>query len=972
MQITRWWIRIWSHKEFPCEANGQVPYQRARRCRPASIPLDSRVRSVKLPELSRLLGGATAALFAMAVCAPMGLYARNAPSPHYSVNRFTIGELLENPKTRVILDKYIPGFGTSLAAQFMRLRLLKSVQAFDPVITNALLARVNNALRMVPVTEAAAALSPPPPDGPTNIPDAELDPARHLLPSQVESALHKPLPEQYVWTVERPGDGYNGQPHYFRDVFEVSKLPAHATLYIAGPRQVHIYINGRKVGRYQWNIEFPRVDFPMGIRVYQKDVTKALHVGSNVIAIEAVRGPMAGNEALAPISRHFHDGKVLAVMIVPAGRGRQAPPLLMSNRNWRATAGRVATGWWRTHFNAASWPRVDDLGGIESAIGLFQANADAGMYAWPGYQGISPFLAQFPLDAMAVRQVYAGVGTMKNVQALVAPTPHELFTVTLPSRRVARSNAPQILLDFGREVTGRLEIQSDSNTPAEVTVQYGESQAEVQLQPYLGVDPIYIPPHGTAFGPKSGFRYAIVKFVGGRTTVFRAIRLDGIAYPVRYRGYFESSSPLLNRMWTIGAYTAHLCMQDDIWDGAKRDRNRWAGDLDVSGRTIDDVFGTHFLMQATLNKLIGPAPIHEHVNDIPGYSAFWINTLYEYYLHTGSVKELARVHTRLLELLAYMEMDLNKQGLFSDLTHGWAFVDWSPGMHSYDKQTRMATQFEYYQAFKDAARLLHVLHDEKNARLTAAEAARLKSAARRYMRGRNGTYGERWQPNAYAVLSGVAGKRGYRAIWRHVLAEVGTPQYRGYVITPYYNYYVVSAMAKMNHRRAALAWIRQYWGGMVNEGATSFWEGYNPTWFKGFIYQENLQADDQWGFHVSLAHGWSSGVTPWLMSQILGIRPRAGGFSRVDIRPDLLGLKWVKGGEPTPRGILRVSVRRHDGYVTTIVLPPDEIAKVSVPVSPQRAQVVVNGRSVHSVSADHGRRGDVILRQQGTYVVTTR
>jgi hypothetical protein len=192
------------------------------------------------------------------------------------------------------------------------------------------------------------------------------------------------------------------------------------------------------------------------------------------------------------------------------------------------------------------------------------------------------------------------------------------------------------------------------------------------------------------------------------------------------------------------------------------------------------------------------------------------------------------------------------------------------------------------------------------------------------------------------------------------------------VITPYYNYYVVSAMAKMNHRRAALGWIRQYWGGMVNEGATSFWEGYNPTWFKGFIYQENLQADDQWGFHVSLAHGWSSGVTPWLMSQILGIRPRAGGFARVDIRPDLLGLKWVTGGEPTPHGILRVSVRRHDGYVTTIVLPPDEIAKVSVPVSSQRERVVVNGRVVNSVAIDQGRRADIILRRHGTYVVTTR
>ena len=67
----------------------------------------------------------------------------------------------------------------------------------------------------------------------------------------------------------------------------------------------------------------------------------------------------------------------------------------------------------------------------------------------------------------------------------------------------------------------------------------------------------------------------------------------------------------------MGAYTAHLCMQDDIWDATKRDRARWAGDLDVSGRAINDVFGDHFLMQDTMSRLLGPAPIKSHVNGIP-------------------------------------------------------------------------------------------------------------------------------------------------------------------------------------------------------------------------------------------------------------------------------------------------------------------------------------------------------------------
>ena len=170
-------------------------------------------------------------------------------------------------------------------------------------------------------------------------------------------------------------------------------------------------------------------------------------------------------------------------------------------------------------------------------------------------------------------------------------------------------------------------------------------------------------------------------------------------------------------------------------------------------------------------------------------------------------------------------------------------MDWVPEMSGDTPQTRMATQFEYYQAFKDGACLLRVVHDDKNAGRMTAEAA-----AQKYLLNAQGTFGDRWQPNAYAVLSGVATKAQYAAIWRRVLSHVGKRKYRSYVITLYYNFYVVSAMAKMGHRRAALKWIRQYWGGMVQEGATSFWEAYDPTWFKGFMYQASLQVDGVSGF----------------------------------------------------------------------------------------------------------------------------
>ncbi len=819
-----------------------------------------------------------------------------------------------------------------------------------------------------------------PANGATKIPNQDLDPTSGAGALTAESTLHQPLPTQYIWTkadavpsgaVTAAGWSSDGDkdldPHYFRKTFTLASLPEHATLYIAGPRSATIFLNGQKVDSYATNL-----DFPMGIRVYSCDVTTALRSGSNVLAIEAIRGPGIGSGADSRLSIQQTRGEVLAVKIVPAVPGAMATPLLITDDSWKAML-KPPSDWSSPSLDDSSWPAADSLGGIESSIEFFQWNADAGMYAWPGYDGISPFLAQYHLAAMRIDHVFDGLGKMQNLESLTgSPSSGSEFSVELPRNEVSLYDAPQILLDFGREVTGRIELQSDSDQPADVTVQYGESEMEALRDPYLGVDPIHLAPHSTAYGPKSAFRYVIIHFTGGRDTQYKSIQLDGIAYPVTYKGSFSSSDQALNQMWAIGAYTAHLCMQDGIWDAPKRDRGRWMGDLDVSGRTIEDAFGDGFLMDDTLDRLLGAAPIQKDVNGIPGYSAFWVTGETEYYSHHGSLKQLQSTHTRLVQLLDYMETELNRDNLFADTNHAWPFVDWSPELNGDDAQARMGTQFQFYAAFADGAWLLRQLHDDTNAARFQQRADAIKAAAQHYLLDSSGSFGDRWQTNAYAVLSGVANPSQYPAIWRNALSSVGHIKYNALIITPYYNYYVISAMAKMGHRQAALDWIRQYWGGMLDEGATSFWEGYDPSWYKGIDFHSSLQADNMSGYRVSLAHGWSSGVTPWLMEQILGIHPTGPGFSTVNIRPDLIDLQWAKGAEPTPRGMLSVGIRKAAGYVTTIDLPPGTEAHVSVPVSAPGMQVLVNGKPETSFPEEDGKRATFVLRTAGHYEIQSR
>ena len=74
-------------------------------------------------------------------------------------------------------------------------------------------------------------------------------------------------------------------------------------------------------------------------------------------------------------------------------------------------------------------------------------------------------------------------GRIRNADALKGSANSGEFTVDLPSSTVENTDAPQIILDFGRNANGRLHFVSDSDSPATVTVQYGESEAEALKLP---------------------------------------------------------------------------------------------------------------------------------------------------------------------------------------------------------------------------------------------------------------------------------------------------------------------------------------------------------------------------------------------------------------------------------------------------------------------------------------------------------
>src|SRR6185312_9149270 len=148
----------------------------------------------------------------------------------------------------------------------------------------------------------------------------------------------------------------------FRAHFHVADLPDAATIYIAGPREAHVYLNGKLLGDFTSN-----VDAPINFHVFHSDAARALRRGDNVLAIEAVRGRGVVTAGGPITTAQLAYGEVLAAKLVPAAFGVEAPPLVFTNKSWRSSATR-AEHWQETDFNDLKWPTVDSLGPIESNV----------------------------------------------------------------------------------------------------------------------------------------------------------------------------------------------------------------------------------------------------------------------------------------------------------------------------------------------------------------------------------------------------------------------------------------------------------------------------------------------------------------------------------------------------------------------------------------------------------------------------
>ncbi len=492
---------------------------------------------------------------------------------------------------------------------------------------------------------------------------------------------------------------------------------------------------------------------------------------------------------------------------------------------------------------------------------------------------------------------------------------------------------PALLLDFGKELQGGLQIVTGmfkSGKPVALRIRFGESASEAMSD----VEPVHnatndhamrdmivkVPWLGKLEIGNTGFRFVRIDLVDDNTEFeLKEARAIFNFRDIPYLGSFHCSDTLLNKIWLTGAYTVHLNMQDYLWDGIKRDRLVWIGDMHPETSTIAAVFGYNDVVPKSLDLARDITPLPQYMNRMVSYSMWWIIIQHDWYMHTGNLEYLKQQKRYLTGLLNQLltKIDTNNS---ETLDGGGRFLDWPTSENK--EAIHAGLQAMLVMTLRAGGELCKALNDSQTAAACEQGVARLK----KNVPEANGV------KQAAAMLA-MAGLMPPEKADKEVISVGGVKDF-----STFFGYYMLQAKAMAGDYQGSLDAIRQYWGAMLNLGATTFWEDFNMDWLPDASRIDELIPTGKKdihcsygaycykGFRLSLCHGWASGPTPWLTEHVLGIKVQAPGCKVIKIEPHLGDLKFAEGTFPTPYGIVKVKhIKLANGKIKSEISAPKEV-----------------------------------------------
>ena len=613
--------------------------------------------------------------------------------------------------------------------------------------------------------------------------------------------------------------------------------------------------------------------------------------------------------------------------------------------------------------------------------------------------------------------IWKTAGDVTNAEALI----HHNGFATL-RRNKTSDPIPSITLDFGINVVGYPQISfagASSNSPG-IKLAFSETKEYLtNISDFTrsdngdtitpGTDQFAVPSHahnwtdtnGCLHGTQvcadglHGFRYMRIALDAlasdapytspNGTVQLSAITLDFTAFlgtPDTYTGWFECSDQALTQYWYDSTYTNemitdHFRFSDVdpreassptlrgklvLFDGAKRDRDPYVGDIAVSGLTA---YLTHNASAAAMNILsdlanhqrsdgwIPPASIDDYTLPLFDYPLWWVVTGWQYVLYTGDLDFARTFYPNLVAVLDKWYVSVTDGNHL--LSKGLDGTD-SYGDYAFLPRTGEVTYYNalYVLGLNYAAAWASSINETASAKNWTARASTVSKAINAHLwdpavgayldtANYTGVAAHAQDGNGIAILAGVANISRAQSSLEYLSSHTAQPYGNAFYDQPvsgvdnatervyaFISFFELQARFLANRMDSAIEEIDRLYGWMTShDPMITVWEGIGPG---GSKYEQA---------YTSCAHGWSTGVVSLLSNYVLGVMPTGPGFDTFTVKPyPPTSLTSASGQVPTPHGPVLASWEEEPGsagFQLNVTSPSGTAGTIMVPAKAGQA-----------------------------------
>lgn len=398
--------------------------------------------------------------------------------------------------------------------------------------------------------------------------------------------------------------------------------------------------------------------------------------------------------------------------------------------------------------------------------------------------------------------------------------------------------------------------------------------------------------------------------------VLRNFTYTETGYPLNVQTKADASDERFKKIWEISERTLRCCMHETYEDCPFYEQLQYAMDtraqiLYTYAISADDRLARKcmedFRRSQRYDGLLNCAAPRYDASVIPGFSIYYILMLYDHMMYFGD-KELLENHMPTVEgILQFFHRNRNSKGYVEKIgglngkARFWSFIDWAVEWENTTgippavlKGPVTMESLLYILGLQKAAKIAEYLDRKEQSALLMQRAEQVQEAVRTFCTGKDGMlqdgpgieeYSQHTQ--VFAVLTDtVAGEQAKENLRKTILY-------------------------KEKYSQCSVAMVYYLFRALEKTGMYELTESYWNIWQRMIDKYTTTCVEDEVQ-ERSECHAWGALILYELPSVILGIRPSAPGYEKMEVKPVPGYLKSARGQVITPKGMVNVEWYREN------------------------------------------------------------